>query len=121
MTTVSIIWNRSLTDHSPGTVMMLLATERDLSAYTTIEFEDGFLHPELTREQVCDAMYHATNYQAGPIWDRIETTLPANRSHTSLSIGDQVVVDGHIYTCAEFGWKDNDYIASTLAILRGDA
>lgn len=106
--TVTIIWNRIINDLPEGHVMSILATGRPLSAYCTIEFSNS----RLDNEQVCDAIFHATNTQEGDIWDRIEAVIPEVRPHTSLSVGDQVVVNGEIYTCANFGWEKNDAMAN---------
>lgn len=42
------------------------------------------------------------------LWDLIEPALPADRTHTSLSVGDTVVIarngDAHVYRCEPIGW-----------------
>jgi hypothetical protein len=112
--TVSIIWNRVIDTLPAGHVMEMLATGRALSAYCTIEL-DSAEWPFVAGaddEQICDSIFHVTNMQEGELWELIESVMPENRSHTSLSVGDQVVVDGEIYTCANFGWKKNDALAN---------
>lgn len=60
-------------------------------------------------------IYKATNLQGDlaefgadeftiRLWEKIEGILPENRTHTSLSIGDEVDIDGQTYICADIGW-----------------
>lgn len=69
--------------------------------------------------QICDAVYKASNLQDDiasfcradelvaiqQIWDALVPALPAQRTHTSLSVGDVVSIDGRSYECADIGWK----------------
>lgn len=106
---INITWN-SLRDGS--------------SATATVE-----LHPtweDSTNTILLDAAYKATNLQSEleefgaktweiELWDSIEKVLPANRSHTSLSIGDTIQInrseasienqDGPTYRIAEIGFE----------------
>jgi hypothetical protein len=54
--------------------------------------------------EICDAIFHQTNVYAGPIWDELEPLLPATRTHTALSVGDEVTVDGEVIRCEPMGW-----------------
>jgi len=62
-----------------------------------------------------NAIYKATNLQSELadfggtafevyLWKVIEARLASDRTHTSLSIGDEIEIEGQTYVCADFGW-----------------
>ena len=53
--------------------------------------------------EICELVFANTNLYQGEVWDALQP-LPAERTHTSLSVGDVVVVDGRAYECAFFGF-----------------
>jgi len=66
--------------------------------------------------QICEAIYKVTNLQSdledfgasiaeGRLWKRIESELSATRTHTSLSVGDEIEIGGQVYICADFGFE----------------
>ena len=55
--------------------------------------------------QIAEDLFEATNLQVGPLWEMIEPLLPADRNHTSLSVGDEVTIDGTTLSCETIGWK----------------
>ena len=66
-------------------------------------------------ESILNSIYKATNLQseladfgAKPfeiyLWNVIEPRLAEDRTHTSLSVGDEIEIDGQVYVCADFGW-----------------
>lgn len=57
-------------------------------------------------EELCEMVFHQTNTYHGDFWDAHE--LPANRSHTALSVGDSVIIDGAEWTCEDFGFTKRD-------------
>lgn len=55
---------------------------------------------------ICESIFSETNRYSGAVWtQKIEPNLPENRSHTALSVGDKVAVDGRVYLCEDFGFK----------------
>lgn len=62
---------------------------------------------KLTNEQLCDVLYDTTNLQSesSKLWKTIQPLLPINRTHTSLSVGDEVTINDNTYKCADFGWE----------------
>jgi hypothetical protein len=110
--TVTVIYNTNIHELPESHVMGILQWQSDEKPLTTHftftwEFAGGMVD-----ESICDALFHVTNTQEGVIWDFIERLLPTNRRHTSLSVGDEVVVDGTIYRCEAFGWTKNDAMAN---------
>jgi len=59
----------------------------------------------LTDEEVCEAVFIATNTYSGGLWEAIQPLLPPNRTHTALSVGDEVTVRGTTYRCEGVGWS----------------
>lgn len=59
--------------------------------------------------EICNKVYAQTNLYYGEFWTELEKVMPKNRSHTALSIGDEVVVQRMnvkaTFRCAEFGWE----------------
>ena len=70
---------------------------------TSVEFETDFdvTNPKL----LCDVIYHVTNTYSGNLWNVIEPLLSPNRTHTALSVGDEVRINNDFYRCADFGWE----------------
>ena len=69
-----------------------------------------FLYPwERDETSLLEALFVATNtygaYESG-LWSAIEPLLPTDRDHTSLSVGDSVILDGRTFVCAPLGWKE---------------
>ena len=59
----------------------------------------------VTDEHICEQIYKQTNLYQGPVWDIIQPLLSETRTHTSLSVGDEVEIDGVGYVCADFGFE----------------
>lgn len=55
---------------------------------------------------ICNMLFRETNTYMGPLWNLIEPVLPEERSHTALSIGDEVDVDGQSYRVEPAGWLE---------------
>jgi hypothetical protein len=62
------------------------------------------LTPEVTDEQVMDALYQDTNIYSGFFWKIIEPLLSPTRTHTALSVGDEIAIDGRQYKVAMCGF-----------------
>lgn len=96
---------------------------RCASASATLEL-DGFWN-QISNKTLMDSIYTATNLQSElvdfgykaqyiKLWNKIQEVLPVNRSHTSLSIGDNIQInrtnssianqDGPTYRVAEVGF-----------------
>lgn len=59
----------------------------------------------LDDSQVCEAVFHATNTYSGKLWELIKPHLSPRRTHTALSVGDEVHVNGITYRCEPVGWE----------------
>lgn len=71
---------------------------------SSVEVETQF--PEtVTDEQICEIVYADTNLYQGYIWQLIHPLLSETRTHTSISVGDEIEINGQVYICADFGFK----------------
>lgn len=71
---------------------------------SSVEVETNF--PEhVSDQQILEVIYADTNLYQGYIWNLIESKLSNTRTHTSLSVGDEVEINGQVYICASFGFK----------------
>jgi len=64
----------------------------------------------------CELLYEVTNLQDEiydftrnatklSIWNLLQPLLPANRTHTSLSVGDEITINENTYRCENVGWE----------------
>ena len=64
----------------------------------------------------CDVLYEITNLQDDVydftrnktkqlLWNLLKPLLPDNRTHTSLSVGDEITIGTNTYRCADIGWE----------------
>lgn len=69
---------------------------------TSVEFT---LDTDKSDESICDEVFASTNLYRGKVWEIISPILPEVRSHTALSVGDVVEVDGVSCRCEPAGWS----------------
>ncbi len=55
-------------------------------------------------EGILEKAFRDTNQYSGVFWDALEPHLPEDRTHTALSIGDTIEVDGRVFRCDLLGW-----------------
>jgi hypothetical protein len=93
MATITITWNSF--------------TKPTQSASATISFD--YNAEVFSHNQICDIVFEQTNLYQGALWNVLEPALPADRTHTALSVGDEVTIFNHntgfTYRCAHFGWE----------------
>lgn len=75
---------------------------------SSVEFDfNGFAGQEagtIAHENIMNAIYQDTNCYSGLFWNKIEPMLSPTRTHTALSIGDEIEIDGTAYVVADFGF-----------------
>ena len=72
---------------------------------SSIEFETEFKITENDVTQFLEVVYRTTNTYSGNLWQIIEPLLSETRTHTSVSVGDEIEIDGQVYICADFGFE----------------
>jgi hypothetical protein len=70
---------------------------------SSVEVETEFQIQDV--QQFLNTVYHVTNTYSGNLWDIIQPKLSPTRTHTALSIGDEVEIDGQVYIVADFGFE----------------
>ena len=70
------------------------SVEFELNAYSTID-----------QEILCEELYDNTNCYRGSLWQIIEPLLSPTRTHTALSVGDEIQIDDNTYEVAMLGFK----------------
>jgi hypothetical protein len=59
-------------------------------------------------EMICEFIFRDTNTYQGSFWTLLQP-LPENRTHTALSVGDEVTIDGRTFRCADIGFEEIQY------------
>jgi hypothetical protein len=115
MKTVEVIWSTAASEET------LAQLRLDGLEPVTMRRVETDMFDGLEDWQICEKMFEATNLQDGAAWEIVQP-LPPNRTHTSLSVGDYVSVDGRMYRCASIGWDRTDTFEPGLAFSdpRGD-
>ena len=71
---------------------------------SSVQFETEFKVTDANREEFFNDVYRNTNLYNGNLWNVIEPLLSPTRTHTALSIGDQIEVDGIAYIISDCGF-----------------
>lgn len=72
---------------------------------SSVEFETEFKIKESDVDKFLEVVYHTTNTYSGNLWEIIQPLLSETRTHTSISVGDEITIDGQVYICADFGFE----------------
>lgn len=70
----------------------------------SFELPNDFGNPKYGTE-ICDHIFQDTNLYCGFYWNLIEPVLPWNRTHTALSVGDEITIDSITYRVADVGFE----------------
>lgn len=54
---------------------------------------------------LCNKIFRDTNLYEGELWDVIQPSLSPTRTHTALSVGDEIGIDGTTFRCEGMGWS----------------
>jgi hypothetical protein len=72
---------------------------------SSVEFETEFKLEDWYIDQFLNIAYRQTNTYSGNLWEIIEPQLSPIRTHTALSVGDEIEIDGQVYIVADFGFE----------------
>lgn len=72
---------------------------------SSVEFKTDFKIAQADVNQFLNVVYRVTNTYSGNLWDIIQPLLSETRTHTALSIGDEIEIDGQVYIVADFGFE----------------
>jgi hypothetical protein len=71
---------------------------------STVEFEADFAITEENVDTFLEVVYAQTNTYRGNLWNIIEPLLSPTRTHTALSVGDEIAIDDKTYKVADCGF-----------------
>jgi hypothetical protein len=73
---------------------------------TSVTFETDFKVSDVNDQiKLLDVIYHVTNTYSGNLWNIIEPLLSPNRTHTAISVGDEIQIDDNLFRCDDAGWS----------------
>lgn len=70
----------------------------------TIEVPNDFVTPKF-HNSILESIFEDTNLYRGFYWDLIQPNLSPNRTHTALSVGDEVQINDITYRCEFVGFQ----------------
>lgn len=100
---ITITWKAfgSFDDRVVSSISFVIT--REIADHVGIE---TYIEPE-KHESFCELVFHDTNLYDGRLWlfvePKLETQAP-KRTHTALSVGDEIEIDGSIYRCERVGF-----------------
>ncbi len=71
---------------------------------SSVEIETAF-PTTVSHKEICEIVYADTNMYQGYTWGLLQPKLSPTRTHTALSVGDEIEIDGSRYVCADFGFE----------------
>jgi hypothetical protein len=101
MATITVTW-KAFNNNDPKRLRDFAETGRKPVTSRTIEVgsADGVAH-----DLLCEFVFRDTNTYSGNLWTLLQP-LPEERTHTAMSVGDEVTIDGRTYRCEDIGFKE---------------
>lgn len=101
MATITVTW-KAFANNDPKRLQDFADSGRSPVTSRTIESQsaDGVAH-----DLLCEFIFRDTNTYQGSLWTLLQP-LPEDRTHTALSVGDEVTIDGRTYRCADIGFEE---------------
>jgi hypothetical protein len=72
---------------------------------SSVQFDTEFNIAEHDVDNFLEVVYSQTNFYKGNLWNLIEPLLSPTRTHTALSVGDEIKIDNTTYTVANCGFE----------------
>jgi len=83
---------------------------------TSLTFDAKGLFDGQGDYDICNQVFEDTNLYRGIVWEQIKNNLPQDRTHTALSVGDEITIYDYtddrktsVYSCASTGWTLESY------------
>ena len=101
MATITVTW-KAFNNDDPKRLQDFAETGRSPVTSRTIEVgtADGVNH-----DTICEHLFRDTNLYQGNWWVLLQP-LPEDRTHTAMSVGDEVTIDGRTYRCMDIGFAE---------------
>lgn len=101
MSTITITW-KAFNSDDPKRLQDFADAGRLPVTSKTIETQIG---ENLHHHSICEMLFHSTNTYQGDLWDALQP-LPEKRTHTAMSVGDEVTINGRRYRCMDLGFAE---------------
>lgn len=101
MSTITVIW-KAFDNKDPKRLQDFADAGRVPVTSKTIEVGTAI---GVDPHALCEMLFRDTNTYQGSLWDLLQP-LPRTRTHTAMSVGDEVIIDGRKYRCEDFGFKE---------------
>ena len=101
MSTITVTW-KAFNNNDPKRLQEFADQGRNPVTSRTIEVENTM---GVSHSYICEMLFRDTNWYEGPFWDLLQP-LPEDRTHTSMSVGDEVTIEGTTYRCADLGFEE---------------
>lgn len=105
MKTVTLVW--AMWHDDPQIAAQIRIQGKQPVAEKSFEYDDELV--DFPDNKLLEELFAQTNLYSGWLWDLMQP-LPDVRSHTSLSVGDYVVIENHAYRCDSVGWSPVDSV-----------
>jgi hypothetical protein len=103
MATITVTW-KAFNSDDPKRLQDFADQGRNPVTSRTIEAENTF---GVSHSYICEMLFRDTNLYKGELWNLLQP-LPEDRTHTAMSVGDEVTINGTTYRCADMGFKEVD-------------
>jgi hypothetical protein len=101
MSTITVTW-KAFNNNDPKRLQDFADQGRNPVTSRTIEVDDTL---GMSHSYICEMLFRDTNTYQGPLWDALQP-LPRERTHTAMSVGDEVIINKITYRCADFGFEE---------------
>lgn len=100
MALITVTW-KAFANNDPKRLQDFADAGREPVVSKTIDvvIADGIQH-----DQICEWLFRDTNVYDGSLWEQLQP-LPKERTHTAMSVGDEVTIDGQVYRCEDIGFS----------------
>lgn len=101
MSTITVTW-KAFNNNDPKRLQDFADAGRVPVTSRTIEVAEA---DGADPYHVCELLFSDTNKYQGSLWDLLQP-LPENRTHTAMSVGDEVTIDGRTFRCVDIGFEE---------------
>ena len=100
MALITVTW-KAFANNDPERLKEFAKAGREPVTSTTIETSTT---TGMSHSYICEMLFRDTNLYEGSLWTLLQP-LPKERTHTALSVGDEVTIDGQVYRCEDIGFS----------------
>jgi hypothetical protein len=102
MTTTITITYKAFSNNERPITSATIEIEPDLDVFSDTGWCDFMYEVTNLQDEIYDFTRNATKLF---VWNKLKPLLPVNRTHTSLSVGDEITINENTYRCENVGWE----------------